>query len=165
MSEPRRAYSSTVTSRWHLAVGLALSIAVVILMLALGSGPWLAIGAAVACIATAAFVSTVRLMVGNGRIVLGQGPLARPRRSIAVADVVSATTADLTWSQVFGLGVPRRGRATRMTVQPGPTLVLVLASREEIRISTPHPDQAVEVLTAPRSGDRPPFSPAPGGGR
>ena len=142
-----RAYSCTVTSRAHLVIGIVIAALAAAVVVALGA-PLVALGTAVVCVATAVFVSTVRLVVGNGRVVLGQGPFACPSRTIPTADVVSATAVHLSWAQVFGIGVPFHFRTTRLTVRPGPTLCLTLASGEEVRVSTRDPAQAIAVLAA-----------------
>jgi hypothetical protein len=99
-------------------------------------------------------VSTVRLVVGPERIVLGWGPLAWPRRSVPSASVVEVATEDLSAAQVFGLGVPWRRRMTRLIVRPGPTLALTLSSGECIRISTPDPPAAARVIRAAHTDAR-----------
>jgi hypothetical protein len=149
------AYSSTVTSRWHLGIGLLITVVTVGVVLAIGAGALVAVVLAVVLIATSVFVSTVRLVVGNGRVVLGQGPLAWPSRTIPVADIISAAAEELTGAEALGVGVPWRWRTTRLTVRPGPTLALTLRSGEVLRVSTSRPDQAVQLISAPSGGASP----------
>jgi hypothetical protein len=43
---------------------------------------------------------------------------------------------------------PGHVRTTRLTVRPGPALVLSLTTGEYIRVSTPDPDAAVAIIGA-----------------
>ena len=142
MRAPRQVYSSTVTSRAHLAVGLGLTVAAVAAVVALGAGAVAAVAIGAVLVATALFVSTVRLVVGGGHIMAGQGPWSWPSRSLSADSVVDARTEDLTLAQTYGVGVPWRRRTSRMTVRAGATLVLDLDTGEQLRISTADPDQA-----------------------
>ena len=149
MSSSSRAYSSTVASRGHALIGVGIAVVVAAALVARGSGVWIAAAAAAVVVATSVFVSTVRLAVGTDTVVIGWGPLSWPRRTVPVAAIVDAEVEQLSAAQVAGVGLPWRWRTSRMTVSPGPTLVLHLTTGECIRISTPRPDQAVRLI---RSG-------------
>lgn len=113
-----------------------------------GSAPWVTVVIAVAGVLAAVHLSTVRISVGDGRKCLGQGPWNRPARQIAVDTIVAARSLDLGWAQTFGLGVPFHRKTARLTVRPGPTLSLQVVTGEHIRISTPDPNAARELLAA-----------------
>ena len=128
-------------------------------------GPYaIVVGACGGLVACAAGLNqaTVRLAVGNGRIVLGQGPWRWPKRSVAFELVTRAEMADLSLPQVFGLGAPFKRLTTRMTVRPGLALVLSLAGGEVVRVSTPRPELAIALINraSPEAAD---MSPGPGG--
>jgi hypothetical protein len=157
VTSTRRAYSSTVASPLLLAGGAVLAggtaAAIAALVPAGPAGVAGVAGSVVAglvLLAADAYSATVRVAVGSGTVRLGQGPLPRPVRTLDVGYVTDARAVQLGWAEVFGLGVPWNRRTTRMTVRPGPTLVLELADGEVIRVSTPDP-QAVVDLLAPAS--------------
>ena len=156
MSAARQGYSSTVTSRAHLAVGVAITAVTVVAMVALGAGPLAvaAVGAVLA--ATSVLMSTVRLVVGGGRIVAGQGPWCWPSRSLPADAVVDARAVQLTRAQTYGVGMGWRWRTSRMTVRAGATLVLELDTGEQLRISTADPELAARLIRARRPPGRPP---------
>lgn len=143
----QRAYSSVVVSRSHLAAGVAITAAAEAGMLFAARAPaWTGLVLAVSCLLTAVYVSTVRLAVGAGRIAIGLGPAAWRSRILATSDVAAAHAANLSLAQVFGLHVEWHCRTTRLTVRPGPTLVLRLIDGEVIRVSTPDPELAIELI-------------------
>jgi hypothetical protein len=137
-----------VTSPAHLAVGLVVAIAVGWWTAAATRMPVAGLAVAAVVAATAVLVSTVRTVVGPRTVTIGMGPCSRPARTIPAESVVSASTEQLDWPQVFGLGVPWHGRTSRHTVRPGATLLLTLASGEQLRISTRDPDAAIACLAA-----------------
>jgi len=101
-----------------------------------------------AIVITSVHVSVVRLSIGAGRIVVGQGPWSRRARVIPAGAVASAAGEDLGWQQVLGLGIRFHRKTERLTVRPGPALCLRLASGEHLRISTPDPAAACSLLPA-----------------
>jgi hypothetical protein len=103
-------------------------------------------GGGLAACAAGVHQATVRLAVGNGRILLGQGPWRWPNRTVPFDLVRRAGTEELSLPQVFGLGIPFNRLTTRMTVRPGLALVLSLTSGEVVRVSTPRPDLAVALI-------------------
>ena len=154
MTETQRAYSSTVVSPGLAAASVVLGAALStwIFLVAPGSpvGPLAGIAVAVSGI----YLATVRLAIGAGRIVLGQGPWPRSGRVIPASLVAEAHTESLTLSQVFGFGLAWHPRTTRMTVRPGPALALSLSTGEYIRISTRDPDTAVAVIRSAPPGSQ-----------
>ena len=144
------AYTSTVTSRALVVASVATGALVGLVPFLVGAPVPYAIivgaGGGLAACAAGVHQATVRLAVGNGRIVLGQGPWRWPNRAVAFDLVTRAGTEDLSLPQVFGLGIPFRRLTTRMTVRPGLALVLSLASGEVVRISTPRPDIAIALI-------------------
>jgi hypothetical protein len=165
---PGRAYTSTVTSKSLLVASIAMSAVLGLVPLLLGGPRPYAIvvgtGAALAACAAGVHQATVRLAVGNGRIVLGQGPWRWPNRAVPFDLVTRADSEYLSLRQVFGLGIPSDRLTTRMTVRPGPTLVLSLTGGEVVRVSTPRPDGAIAVIN-PCSPVAPNIQPPPGGPR
>ena len=139
MSAARRAYSSTVTSPVHLFLGVAIAVMATAWVGAAGAGTVVAVAVGAVLVLTSILVSTVRVLIGGGRVVLGWGPFAWPRRSVAIESVAEVAAEDLTTAQVFGLGVPWSRRATRMTIRSGPTLLLRLRDGEPIRVSASNP--------------------------
>lgn len=143
MSTARYAYSSTVVSPGHVIAGAAFA---ALLAVVIPLAPAARLLAAAAVFLTGIYVATVRIAVGPKLIVLGQGPFGRPRWGIPLRDVADAQAVSLSRAQVFGLGVPFHWRTTRMTVRPGPTLVLYLTTGDYVRVSTPDPRAAVAII-------------------
>jgi hypothetical protein len=134
-------------SRGHLVAGVTITAAAEAgMQFGVRAPIWTSVVLAVGCLLTAVYVSTVRLAVGSGRIAIGLGPAARRSRLLATSDVATAHAANLSLAQVLGLGVAWHRRTTRLTVRPGPTLVLRLLDGEVIRVSTPDPDLAVQLI-------------------
>jgi hypothetical protein len=134
MTEVRRAYSSTVVAPGQIAVSVALAVAFWAVTALLPGTDWPAGAGAAAVIALAGIhQATVRLMVSPDRIRIGQGPWGRPGRSIMTAAVRDAHGEQFS-------------RTTRLTVRPGPALVLVLSDGEYIRVSTPDPAAAAQLI-------------------
>lgn len=147
MSTVQRAYSSTVVSPGHVLAGAAVGAVIGAWMFVVlppsPAGPLVA----VVILVTGIYLSTVRLAVGHERLAVGQGPFG-PSRVIPAVLIADARAAEVTRPQAFGLGVPWHWRTTRMTVRPGPALVLSLTTGEYIRVSTPDPDAAVAIIGA-----------------
>jgi hypothetical protein len=150
-----QAYSSTVTSPGLIVAGGVIGVAVAASTLAIAPRSPVGPLGGVAVVLTTIFVATVRLAVGPHHIVLGQGPSGWPRRVVPISLLADAYADDLTRAQEFGLGVGWHRLTTRMTVRPGPTLVLTLTTGELIRISTCDPDAALAVIHHWWSGRRP----------
>jgi hypothetical protein len=144
----QRAYTSAVMGPAHLAAGLAGAAAFGAGTAAAGWPAWVTVPGVTAIVAAAIHVSVVRLSIGAGRIVVGQGPWSRRARVIPVETVTSAADEDLGWPQVFGFGVRLHRKTGRLTVRPGPTLYLQLAGGEHLRISTQDPAAARSLLPA-----------------
>ena len=133
MTDVRRAYSSTVVAPGQIALGVALAAAFWAVMAFLPGADWpVDAGAAAVIVLTGIHLATVRLMVSPDRIRIGQGPWGRPGRSIMTAAVRDAHAEQLSRAQTFGIGVSFHWRTTRLTVRPGPALVLVLSDGEYI---------------------------------
>jgi hypothetical protein len=143
MSAAKRAYSSTVVSPGHVIAGAA---AGALLAVIIPAAPVTRLLPAASVFLAGIYVATVRITVGHKLIVLGQGPFGRPRWGIPLLDVADAQAVSLSRAQVFGIGVPWHRRTTRMTVRPGPTLVLRLTTGEYVRVSTPDPRAAVAII-------------------
>ena len=110
-----QAYTSTVIAPIHLAAAIVVGAALAVLTAM--SGPvWLAVAVAVAVFATGLQVSVVRCAIGPERIVAAPGRYGRGR-VVATSNIAEASTSDLTWPQVFGLGVRTTWRTTRLTVR------------------------------------------------
>jgi hypothetical protein len=144
----QRAYTSTVVSPVHLAVGVGLAVGFGVLTVMNGVPIWVSAVATVAMLIAAVHLSTVRLAIGAGRIVIGHGPWGGPGRTVPCEAVASATEERLRWPQVFGVGVRFHHRSERLTVRPGPTLHLELVTGEHLRISTRRPTDARALLSS-----------------
>jgi hypothetical protein len=144
----QRAYTSTVMGPVHLAAGVAGAAAFGAGTAAAGEPAWVIVPVALAIVIASIHLSVVRLSIGAGRIVVGQGPWNRRARVIPVEAVTSAADEDLGWPQVFGLGIRFHRKTERLTVRPGPTLCLQLAGGEHLRISTQDPAAARSLLPA-----------------
>jgi hypothetical protein len=145
----RRAYSSTVVAPGHLAACAVLAAALLscgIAFLPAGAAAATAVAAAV-IVLTGLQMATVRLMAGPGYVRVSQGPWGRPGRVIPAGAVRDARVRQLSFLQIFGIGVPFRWKTTRLTVRPGATLELVLSDGECIRVSTPDPAAAALLIT------------------
>ena len=118
-----------------------------------GGRAGLAAGGAAVLMVTV-WLGTVRMLLGGGRVRVGHGPLGGYEYAIPAARVAEARVTTVTWPQVFGFGLPTGQRDIRMTVRPGPTLVLTLDDGVRMRISVPDPALAARLLTAtPAEGD------------
>lgn len=148
----QRAYTSTVMGPAHLAAGVLGAGAFGAVTAAAGGPVWVTVLGVMAIVITSIHGSTVRLSIGAGRIVVGQGPWSRRARVIPVEAVASAAGEDLGWQRVFGLGTRFHRKTERLTVRPGPTLCLQLAGGEHLRISTPDPAVACSLLPAAGKG-------------
>ncbi len=161
MSASREGYSSTVTSRPHLSVGLAITAVTAAAMVALGAGAVAVVVVGAGLVATSLFVSTVRLVVGGGHLVVGQGPWSWPSRSLPADSVLDARAVELTRAQAYGVGMPWRWRTSRMTVRAGATLVLDLDTGEQLRVSTADPQLAARLVRAGQASGRAPSTAPP----
>ncbi len=139
-----QAYTSTVIAPIHLAAAIAVGAALGVLAMMSGL-VWLAAAIAVVMLATGLHLSVVRCAIGPERIVAAPGMWGRGR-VIATSSIADASTSDLTWPHVFGLGVRTTRRTTRLTVRPGRTLCLHLRDDEILRISIDDPVAAHRVL-------------------
>jgi hypothetical protein len=161
VTDLRRAYSSTVVAPAHIVASVAVAAAVCAATARLPApGLVMATAGAAVIVLTGIHLATVRLTVSPERIRIGPGPWPRPGRSIRAAAVRGAYAESLGLAQIFGIGVPFHRRTTRLTVRTGPTLVLVLASGEHIRVSTPDPAAAARLI-----GGREDTSSQPASGR
>jgi hypothetical protein len=151
----QQAYSSTVVSPWLALASVITGAALTAWTLTVAPGNLVGPLAGLVVAAAGIYLTTVRLAVGTERIVLGQGPWPRSGRVIPTAHIAEAHAENLTLGQVFGIGIAWQERTTRMTVRPGPALVLSLSNGECIRISTRDPDAAVAVIQSARAGDWP----------
>lgn len=147
-----QAYTSTVVAPAQIAFGVVSGAVVAGILIALRSGLWpAAIVVFVIVVATGVYLSTVTLTVVAGRVTVGQGRGEREPRSINASEIVERSSTVLGWAQCFGIGAPNATRNTRLSVRPGPTLCLTLRDGEHIRISTPDPAAALEVLAGASS--------------
>jgi hypothetical protein len=138
------AYTSTVVARGHAVAGGVLGL--VALALPAVGVPWpVAVAAAVLLVVTGVRLGTVRLAIGETEVRVTAGLSGRARR-IPRARVRTATAVSLSRAQTLGLGLPLRTRTTRLTVRPGPTLVVALDDGEVLRISTAEPARAADRL-------------------
>ncbi len=146
----RQAYTSTVVAPVQVGLAVLTAAGVLIAVPVLGMAWPVAVIAAIVVVATGMYLSTVRLIVGNDRVLIGYGVWGRAR-AIAASDVLDCRSTTLGWAQVFGIGVAFHKRTTRLTIRPGPTLCLTLRDGEHVRISTPDPDAAQRILAIPTS--------------
>lgn len=144
------AYTSTVVAPVQVAIAAALAVGVAALCIVFGVA-WAGAAAAVVIVVVGVHESTVRFSIGSRHIVLGQGIWSLRSRVISTDRVVQSWSTSLSWPQVFGLGVPFHTRTSRLTVRPGPTLCLVLAGGEHLRISTSDPNLARALLPPARA--------------
>lgn len=142
----RSAYTSTTVAPLQVAAGVVVAAALLVANASVEGPTWLAIVCALLAVVSAVHVATVRLSVGSGRVVLGQGPWPTRGRVIDAGSVLAAEHLNLSRAQVFGIPMPRHRRTTRMSIRPGPTLALTLRDGEHIVISTPDPDTAIRLL-------------------
>lgn len=124
MSE-RNAYSCTVTSRGQFSLGVLIALGLVGAGIALHWPPWASLPAGVIVVVAAVQVS----------IVIGQGPWGTAGRRISLGSVRRAEIRELSWPEVFGLGMPLHWYTIRQSVRPGATLELELTANEHIRVS------------------------------
>jgi phosphotransferase system glucose/maltose/N-acetylglucosamine-specific IIC component len=144
------AYTSTVVGPVQLVLGVLGAAAIATIGALSAAPPWITALTSLIVLITGVHLSIVRLSIGAGNVVIGQGPWNRRARVIPADVVLSATSEDLRWPQVFGVGVAFHRKTTRLTVRPGPTLSLSLQGNEHLRISTQDPDAARALLSAAR---------------
>ena len=144
----RRAYTSTVIGPVQLVAGVLCAGLLATTTVTVGAPVWVTVLGVGTILAVSVQLSTVRLSIGAGRVVIGAGPWSRRARVIPAAAVASATDEDLRWPQVFGVGIRFHRNTARLTVRPGPTLCLKLTTGERLRISTQHPAAARGLLLA-----------------
>jgi hypothetical protein len=141
----RQAYTSTVVAPGHVALAL---LADIVVLSILPAPAWpLVLVASIGFLALGLHSATVRLSVTPDRILLGQGPWRRPARVLDAADVLESSVSSLGRAQIFGVGMPFHRRTTRLTVRPGRTLCLTMRGGEYIRVSTPDPEAARQILS------------------
>jgi hypothetical protein len=146
----QQAYSSTVFAPIQLILAFIFAGGFIVSGVLTGvPSPWLTSAVALTLLLTGIHLGTVRLSVSSDRIVIGQ-PLSRGR-VISARDVRDVRVSTISWAQVFGFGVTLRRRTTRLTIRPGPTLSLVLADGERVRISTADPQAARSTLETRKS--------------
>lgn len=143
----RAAYTATVVSRPALLVGLAAGVIAAVAIRVAGAPVWSSVLVVIVVALTSVACSTVRVAVGDDRLVLGWASPPLRARSIPRAAVRQAWTVDLRWPQVFGLGIRPERRVTRLTVRAGPTVCLRLDSGELVRVSVPDPHAVVAALS------------------
>jgi hypothetical protein len=150
VTEIRRAYSSTVVAPGHIAACAVLAAVLLPCGIAfLPTAAAVAAGASAAVIVLAGVqMATVRLMASPGFIRVGQGPWGRPGRVIPAGEVREAQARQFSFLQCFGIGVPFHWKVTRLTVRPGPALELILTDGECIRVSTPNPVTAAQLINS-----------------
>jgi hypothetical protein len=113
------------------------------------------LAAALGVLAATAWLGTVRVLLGAGQVQVGHGLSGGYGYAIPAARVAGAEAITLTWPQVFGFGLPTGPRDVRMTVRPGPTLVLTLDDGVRVRVSVPDPALAAHFLTHVSDGGAP----------
>lgn len=146
-------YASTVVSPLHVGVAAVFAVAAVVAASVDGQW-WIGVLVALVILLIGVHSGVVQLAVGPEEVRAGQGPWGGGRR-IPVGEVAATEAAELTFGQVLGVGLPtgaKPGRpaperpTSRLTVRPGPTLLLVLDTRERIWISTADPAAAARAL-------------------
>ncbi|MBN9097704.1 MULTISPECIES: hypothetical protein [unclassified Pseudonocardia] len=146
-------YTSTVVSPLHIGVAVVFAVAAVVAASIDGQW-WIGVPVALVILLIGVHVGVVQLVVGPEEVRAGQGPWGGGRR-IPVAEIADTQAAELTFGQVLGVGLPtgaKPGRpaperpTSRLTVRPGPTLLLVLHTRERIWVSTADPAAAASAL-------------------
>lgn len=141
-------YTSTVVAPAQIALGAVSGVVVAIILIALNSALWpFAIIAFLVAVGVGAYLSVVSLTITPGRITLGQGRGEREQRVLYAAELAESSSRTLTWPQCFGVGMPSADRSTRLSVRPGPALLLMTLEDELIVVSTPDPQAALRALS------------------
>lgn len=144
-------YASTVLAPAQIALGFAFGIGVAAILEALQADLWpVAIVVVVGFAVLGYLLSGVSLAIGHARITIGQGRWEREPRIVHASEVRQMEGRDLTWLQCFGVGIEDDEKTTRLSVRPGPTLILTLYDGEQIRISTPDPATAMDLIDEAR---------------
>ena len=144
-------YDETIVARSQIGVSVAIAVILAVVLLAIRVSLWpFAIIVLLAVGGVGVYLAGLSVAVTRTYVEIGQGRRESNPRRISSYEIVEASTAELTtWSQVFGFGLPRPAgttSVTRLTVRPGPTLVLELTSGEVVRVSTPDPARAIAAL-------------------
>lgn len=147
---PGTGYDETILATSQLAVSAAIALVLALVLIGIRPSLWpFAIIVFLAVGGVGVYLAGISVVATRTYVEIGQGRRERNPRRISNDEIVAASAAELTWGQVFGVGLPRIAgttRTTRMTVRPGPTLVLELGSGEVVRVSTPDPARALAVL-------------------
>jgi hypothetical protein len=148
-------YAGTVVSPLHVGAAAVFAVAAVVAAAVDGQW-WIGVPVALLILLVGLHLGVVRLVIDPTEVRAGQGPWPwRGGRRIPVGEVTDTQSAPLTFGQVLGVGLPTGaapGRpapevpTSRLTVRPGPTLLLVLDTRERIWISTADPAAAARAL-------------------
>jgi len=138
------AYRSLAVSRVHLAVAVVFAAAAVVASSIDGQW-WLGVLLAVVFVVVGIHLGAVRLTVDPDSVRAAQGPWGGGR-VIPAAEVADVRVEQLSRGQVLGVGLPEHPKTSRLTVRPGPTLLLVLVTGEQIWVSTDDPAAAVRVV-------------------
>ncbi|MBE7189387.1 hypothetical protein [Jatrophihabitans endophyticus] len=143
-------YSETLVAGSQLITSVVIALILAVVLVGIRTSLWpFAIVVFVAVGAAGVYLAGVSVTATRTYVEIGQGRGERTPRRISNDEIVAASAAELTWAQVYGVGLPRGDRttrSTRYTVRPGATLVLDLTSGETVRVSTPDPLLALAVL-------------------
>lgn len=149
-ANPPTEYDETLVAGAQVAVSVAIAVVLAVVLVGIRTSLWpFAIVVFLAVGGVGVYLAGISVTATRTYIEIGQGRGERDPRRISRDDIVAASAADFSWAQVFGVGLPRDPRTTsttRVTVRPGPTLVLELRSGEVVRVSTPDPARALAVL-------------------
>jgi hypothetical protein len=146
-------YAGTVVSPLHVGAAAVFAVAAVVAAAVDGQW-WIGVPVALLILLVGLHLGVVRLVIDPTEVRAGQGPWGGGRR-IPVGEITDTQCAQLTFGQVLGVGLPTGAapgrptpevRTSRLTVRPGPTLLLVLDTRERIWISTADPAAATRAL-------------------
>ncbi len=143
------------TTNW---VALGLTTALIIPLLAMGAGSrdaWTAPGFMVplAVAASAALInlltlSSIRTLAGPNGVSIHFGALGWPRYHYPLANIrdMAAVQIPKSWCAWGITWSPRRG--LMLTLRNGPALQLTLTNNKKVTISTPRPENAIQVIAA-----------------
>ena len=144
---PATTYDETIVARSQIAVSVAIAVILAVVLVGIRASLWpFAIIVLIIVAGAGVYLAGVSVHANRTYVEIGQGRREREPRYISNDEIFAASAAELSWSQVFGVGLPRADKTTRFTVRPGATLVLELLSGEVVRISTPDPARALAVL-------------------
>lgn len=144
---PETEYSETTVAPAQIATSVAIGVILAVIVVGVRLSLWpFAIIVFVALSAAGVYLAGTGISATRTYLEISQGRRERDPRYISNDEITVIAAEQLTWSQVYGIGLPRADKNTRLTVRPGPTLMVELRTGEVIRVSAAEPERVIATL-------------------